>query len=268
MVKRSYFDFTVFWTDDNYELHHCLLQCKHFANETKTAINIWSEIEQIFQSFGLSFGDTPVVTDQGVNMVAAFKLTDEPHFPCMAHRSNTTIKTALNRLYKKKTQFATFNTAVKDIRKYIQQSGGIRANLEKAIKSASGTRPWRSYFNVHDSLHASYEQLLNILRNRNEQHFLFQIDPVFLGSIGDLMKPFSLIFHSLEFVDMPTLQNVVPIYYMMKTYVQPNRNDSSIIGELKIELLNSLEEKYAPPITELHWVASSVGIGSVYGFSK
>ncbi|CAF3880021.1 unnamed protein product, partial [Rotaria sp. Silwood1] len=91
IVKRSYLDFTVFWSDDNYQLHHCLLRCKHFPNETKTAINIWNEIKQIFQSFGLSFGDTPIVTDQGANMVAAFKLTDEARFPCMAHRCHTTI---------------------------------------------------------------------------------------------------------------------------------------------------------------------------------
>lgn len=256
IVKRSYLDFTVFWTDDNYQLHHCLLRCKHFSNETKTAINIWNEIEQIFQSFGLSFGDTPIVTDQGANIVAAFKITDEARFPCMAHRCNTTIETAWNRLDAKNTQFSTFNTAVKDIRKYVQQSGGIQENLEKTIKSNSGTRPWRSYFNVHDSLNTSYEQLLTILRRRNEQHRLFQIDPILLGAIADLMGPFTSIFDSLEFSNVPTLQNVVPSYFMMKNYVQPNKDDLLIIAEFKIELLNSLEEKYAPSITELHWVAS------------
>ena len=46
----------------------------------RTAINIWNEIEQIFQSFGLSLGDTLVVTDQDANIVAAFKLTDEARF--------------------------------------------------------------------------------------------------------------------------------------------------------------------------------------------
>ncbi|CAF4150360.1 unnamed protein product [Rotaria sp. Silwood2] len=42
----------------------------------------------------------------------------------------------------------------------------------------------------------------------------------------------------------------------MQNYVQPNKNDPSIIAELKIQLLNSLEEKFAPSITELHWAAS------------
>jgi len=256
IIKRSYLDFTVFWTDDNYQLHHCLLRCKHFSDETKTAINIWNEIEQIFQSFGLSFGDTPIVTDQGANMVAAFKLTDEARFPCMAHRCNTTIETAWNQLDALNNEFSAFNTAIKDIRKYVQQPGGIQEHLAKTIKSSSGTRPWRSYFNVHDSLRTSYEKLLTIFRRRNEQHRLYQIDPVLVGAIADFMKPFSLIFDSLEFANVPTLQNVIPSYYTIKAHVQPNAVDLSIIAELKVELSKSLETKYASSITDLHWVAT------------
>ena len=40
IVKRSYLDFTVFWSDYNYQLYHCLLHCKYFPNEIKMAINI------------------------------------------------------------------------------------------------------------------------------------------------------------------------------------------------------------------------------------
>ena len=134
----------------------------------------------------------------------------------MAHRCNTTIETAWNRLDAKNIPFSTFNTAAKDIRKYVQQSGGIQENLEKTIKGFGGTRPWRSYFNVHDSLNTSYEQLLAILRHRNEQYRLFQIDPILLGAVAELMEPFSSIFDSLEFSNVSTLQNVIPSYYMMK----------------------------------------------------
>ena len=121
------------------------------------------------------FDDTPIVTDQGANIVAAFTLTDEARFSCMAHRCNTTIETAWNRLDAKNTQFSTFNAAAKGIRKYVQQSGSIQQNLEKSIQSFSGTRPWRSYFNVHDSLNISYEQLLAILRHHIEQIVFFKL---------------------------------------------------------------------------------------------
>ena len=72
-----------------------------------------------------------------------------------------------------------------------------------------------------------------------EEYHLFQVDLVPLGSVAELMEPFSSIFDSLEFTNVPTLQNVVPSYYMMKNYVQPNKNELFIVAELKIELLNS-----------------------------
>ena len=72
---------------------HTLLRCKHF-DEQKTEINIWHEIEQIFQSFNLSFGDTPITTDKGANIIEALNVTDEVRFPCLAHRTNTVLETA------------------------------------------------------------------------------------------------------------------------------------------------------------------------------
>ena len=105
-------------------------------------------------------------------------------------------------------------------------------------------------------MNTSYEQLLAILRHRNEQYRLFQIDPILSGAVTEHMEPFSSIFGSLEFSNVPTLQNIVPGSYMMKNYVQPNKNDLFIIiSEPNIQLLNSLEEKYAPSVTELHGVA-------------
>ncbi|CAF4596026.1 unnamed protein product, partial [Rotaria magnacalcarata] len=53
-----------------------MLRCKHF-DAPKSGINIWHEIEEIFESFNLSFGDTPITTDQGSNMIKALSLTDE-----------------------------------------------------------------------------------------------------------------------------------------------------------------------------------------------
>ncbi|CAF0961017.1 unnamed protein product [Rotaria sordida] len=83
-MKRSYSNFTVFYVDNIYELKHNLLRCKHFDAQ-KTGINIWHKIEQIFQSFNLSFSKTPITTDQGANMIKALSLTDEARFPCLAH---------------------------------------------------------------------------------------------------------------------------------------------------------------------------------------
>ena len=256
LIKRSYLDFSLFWADEEYKLYHCLLRCKYFSEDSKTGLNIWQEIKAIFESFNLSFGDTPIVTDQGSNMVAAFNITEEARIPCMAHRCNTTLETAWNKIDEKNPTFAQFNLAIRDLRKYANQTSGIQDKLPKTLKGGSGTRPWRSYFIIHDSLNTSLEQLNTVLRQRNEQHRLFNIDPILLNEIVQLMSPFSMIFDKLEMANHPTLQNVVPSYYRMMNDVQASTSDHKVIDVLKAEIRSCLDEKYFSSILQIHWVAT------------
>ena len=109
VMKRSYLDFTLFFVNDIYELKHTLLKCKHFDKE-KSVINIWHEIEEIFQSFNLSFGDTPLTTDQCSNMIKALSITNEARYPCLAHRTNTVLETAWENVKTINTEFKNFCT--------------------------------------------------------------------------------------------------------------------------------------------------------------
>ena len=256
LMKRNYLDFTVFIVNDAYELKHSLLRCKHF-DESKTGINIWHEIEQFFESFSLSFGDTPITTDQGSNMVKALTLTGEARYSCLAHRTNTVLETAWENVKKANIEFKSFCTSVSDLRTYCQQSGGIQFKLPKTLKRTSGTRPWRSYFLIHDSLHQSYDQLLILLRERGEQHRLIHINPLLLSEISEFMGKFSLIFDNLEFSNRPTLQNVIPSYYRMIEYcIMNDKRKNSIINSLKSQIAGELDAKYWTSTTQLHWIAT------------
>ncbi|CAF4224790.1 unnamed protein product, partial [Rotaria magnacalcarata] len=116
----------------------------------KSGINIWHEIEEIFQSFNLSFGNTPITTDQGSNMIKALSLTDEVRYSCLAHRTNTVLETVWENVKIVNTEFKMFCTSVSNLRTYCQQSGGIQFKLPKTLKSSSGTSPWSSYFLIHN----------------------------------------------------------------------------------------------------------------------
>ncbi|CAF3171930.1 unnamed protein product, partial [Rotaria sp. Silwood2] len=182
LMKRTYLDFTIFLVNDIDELKHTLLRCKHF-DATKTGINIWHEIEQIFQSFNLSFADNIITIDQGSNTIKALSLDDETRYPCLAHRTNTVLETTWENGKNMNVEFKNFCSSVSNLRTYCQQCGGIQFKLPKTLKRTSGTRPWRSYFLILDSLHQSYESLMVLLRERDEQHRLLQIDPQLLYEI-------------------------------------------------------------------------------------
>ena len=96
-------------------------------------MNIWQEIKSIFESFNLFFGDTPIVTDQGSNMVASLKITKEAHIPCMAYCYHTIFETVWNREDTKNSTFAMFIVAVRDLRKYANQTNGIQDKLPKTL---------------------------------------------------------------------------------------------------------------------------------------
>lgn len=73
VVQRYYLDFTVFYITDDWQLQHNLLRCKYFDEQSKSAINITSQIMSIFDEFNLVAGDTPITTDEGANIKAALK---------------------------------------------------------------------------------------------------------------------------------------------------------------------------------------------------
>ena len=69
----------------------------------------------------------------------------------MAHRSSTTLECAWEETSRLSTDFKHFIDAVSELRAFISRSGGLQAKLPKTIKKNSGTRPWRSYHDVHES---------------------------------------------------------------------------------------------------------------------
>ena len=137
------------WIDSNWHQKHAILRCKHFEEQSKNAINLWNEIESIFNEFDLVIGDTPITTDEGANIKASLK--DEIRMPCMAHRSSTALEMAWEATAKACLEFDQMVNSISELRSFIARRGGIQEFLPKTIKKNSATRPWRSYYTINDS---------------------------------------------------------------------------------------------------------------------
>ncbi|CAF1199474.1 unnamed protein product [Didymodactylos carnosus] len=254
-LQRYYLDFTAFWIDEDWNLQHGLLHCRYFDYESKTGENIWKELEKVYEAYNLSIGDTPITTDSGSNIKAA--LYDEARYPCLAHATNIVLETAWNETKNNNSDFHLFCTSVSDLRTFVVQSGNIQHHLPKTLKGISGTRPWRSYYLIHESIQHSYEKLRFILEKKREDDRLYRINKHLLDDIVKLMENFVAIFDILEFSFKPTLQNVVPAYYSMCSYVEIDPvNDRPVIRALKLEIQKTLDSKYWPSITRMHCVAT------------
>ncbi|CAF1449280.1 unnamed protein product [Adineta ricciae] len=253
-VGRYYLDFTVFWIDDSWRQHHALLRCKHFEEQSKTAINLWAEIESIFNEFNLIVGDTPITTDEGANIKASLK--NEIRLPCMAHRSSTTLETAWEATRIVCPEFDQLITYVSELRAFIARSGNIQTRLPMTIKRNSATRPWRSYYIVYHSVLISYDKLIDVLSPMYEESRILAINKNLLLNVVELMKGFVPIFNSLEFSTTPTIHIVVPSYYAMLAMAQLNGQERPAIKALKENLQTALNEKYNQSIMQIHWIAT------------
>ena len=217
-------------------------------------------------------GDTPITTDEGANIKASLK--SEIRVPCFAHRCSTTLETAWEATRAKSEEFRHLTDSISELRAFIARSGGYQENLPKSIKKTSGTRPWRSYYDVNESgkfyffpfkwcllittsrnqnafssnyvslVLSSYDALVRSLSPVFEENRILSINKLLLVGVVDLMKKFVPIFDSMEFSQSPTLHNVVPSYYKMKRLVSPADQDRPTLLTLKEEIDLSLDEKY------------------------
>lgn len=69
----------------------------------------------------------------------------------MAHRCSTTLEYGWGKTSELLPSFKSLTDCVNELRAFVARSGGLQAKLPKTIKKTSCTRPWRSYYIVHES---------------------------------------------------------------------------------------------------------------------
>jgi hypothetical protein len=69
----------------------------------------------------------------------------------MAHRCSTTLEYAWEKTNELSADFKHLTGCVSDLRAFVARSGGLQAKLPKTLKKNSVTRPWRSFYIVHES---------------------------------------------------------------------------------------------------------------------
>ena len=132
----------------------------------------------------------------------------------------------------------------------------IQEHLPKTIKKPSGTRPWHTFFLVHDSILTSYEALRDVLVSRDENIDSLKISLALLKKIVNFFGKFNKIFDKLEINEKPTLQNVIPTYYLIVSDVCADANtDSDSLRFLKRKVITGMNEKYWSSTTDMHKIA-------------
>ena len=228
--KNSYLDFTIFWINDEWKLSHALYKC-HYFSERHSAFFIKEAINSTLNELGLSTTETPCTTDRGANIVAA---TNElTHIDCLCHRINTIIDVGWSNACKEDFELKSLNQHAHELVTFVLHSSGIQSQLPCSLKHGGVTRPWRSLFDMFESIRKSYDELISQLRQRKKEYLISRINVDLLREVTNFLKNFSFLFDLLEYADIPSIQNGLPVYFTIEKLCSKDEGNNKHMATLK-----------------------------------
>ena len=251
--KQAYVDVHAVWIERDYSVQHAALAVCHFGTLAHTGENICNSINNIMDEYGLPNEDTPVTTDHGSNVVAA--LRNSVRVDCLCHRLRTVLETAWRDTKREEPEAAAYEVAVSDLCRFVKQSTGLQEQLPKSLKHGGDTRPWVSMYRRADSIEASYEALVAVLTAKNRLELVANVNRGLNRELMELTKNMKTVFESLEKVNEPTLQLVVPSYYLLALKFKAGIRDSTVMTTFRQHLMKYLDDKFWSSITAFHWMA-------------
>ncbi|CAG6016164.1 unnamed protein product [Menidia menidia] len=211
----------------------------------KSSDHIRSTVEGILQEFGILSNDTAFVTDNGSNVVAAFK--DYVRLSCAGHNINLILKYVFDHLDENNPVHSNIIKLFKDTKTLVThfKRAGLQKALDQSLKQSVETR-WNTRLamlqSVNDALRSG--RLHDILLRRNELRYLNNIDCELLEDIIQLLKPFDEATRHLSTDQTPTLHLVLPTKETLLRGLSIQDGDSVIVKELKGKLAQAVEMKF------------------------
>jgi hypothetical protein len=253
--KKAYLDVHACWIDRDFTLAHAAMAVRHFGIDAHTGDNILTAVNSILGEYGLSEDDTPVTTDHGSNVVAA--LRNSVRLDCVCHRLHTVLETAWRDTKANDSDAQAYEVAISELCRYVKQATGLQEQLPKSLKHGGDTRPWVSMFRRADAVECSYEKLVSLLTSRDKLELVANVNTSLNKEMLSITKSVKEVFECLEKVNEPTLQLVIPSYYLLLNKLQtaaPRECESIVL--FRANLKKYMDEKFWTSIKALHWIAS------------
>ncbi|XP_034245525.1 uncharacterized protein LOC117647737 [Thrips palmi] len=151
---------------------------------------------------------------------------------------------------------------LKGVVKYMKSSGLNEQLQGGTLKQEVDTR-WMSVLHMINSffppaksplpVHCKIDQINGLLRDRGrESQVISDEDIVIMESIIPILSSFEKAIKEFEGEYVPTIQHVVPQFFLLKEILQPKVNDIELVKKFKALLLKQLEAKYKTNITMRH----------------
>ena len=230
-----------------------------FYGSYKVAENIGAEVVEILISAGLQPDLVPVITHKASNIVAA--TSHKVRIDCVCHRLHTAIESVWEKAKAAHSTLKELYESCHKLVQYVKKTTGIQSQLPITLKQGGTTRPWRVLIKMMHSIKINIEDenttLASHLRSRKKEGLLSDIDQRMLNFVYNFLQIAEPIFDVLEFSTIPSLGNVLPSYYLLRTtWNEKKVMDICEVRRLKKELVDAIDAKLWTSIVQLHFAAT------------
>ena len=245
--RVSYFDLTMIYVDESFNLKHHLLDFRPFP-ERHTAENIFGIVEKISQEYSINHLTVPYVTDSGSNLKCAFK--NGEWYCCFDHRLHTVVEDSWSYTLENDNAVATLFKTMNDIKAFFHKSSDLESALPTKLPSGCVTRQWTGLSNFFTAFLKSYDTILHIITTSSNLSEM--PNKILLMKYAEIFQPLKPVFEKLQLSSKPTIHYVVLAYFLLKKHAQ---NWPSLAECYKEKFISTLKEKYRGEITQMHLLA-------------
>ncbi|CAF4238185.1 unnamed protein product [Rotaria magnacalcarata] len=217
-------------------------------SDAKTGENTKRMIWNILKSYDINPDSYEIIyiTDNGSNLISA--LNGEAHIRCICHCINLVVSQSIEAC----PSIDLIVAQCRDLVCHFKRCD-LQSKLSSTLKQDICTR-WNSTYDTIWSIYLNYDDVQEILLNRNEEKYLSGIDRYLIKDITDLLSVFKICSEKLSADDNPTLHAVLPWFVKLKKTCEPRSTDKLYVIQLKKALLEKLDEKIW--ITDIHYIAT------------
>lgn len=229
---QDYITVAVYYLSPDWEMRSAILETKQLATNHTTS-DIAEELYKTINAWGLEQRISCVVTDNGVNIVAAVFLLDLPHVPCYAKTLNSVIQDSM----KSVSPVYDMKKMVSNTATFFHQNSKAAeklVNLQEAQNKVplqmlqEVDRRWNSTYTMFERYIELYDPIKEILTDLEKHELIISSDELkTIKSCISILRPFDIATKSLLIDKFTPLSKVIPTTKAIRQVLSRNKDQDS-----------------------------------------
>ena len=164
VTQREWTDFTLIWVK-NYEIKRGQYACRHWERGRHTSDNIRAFMYEELADIGIiNISQVSIITDSSRSILAAVSAMLSHR--SSAHRLHKVLSDACEYAKANNIEIHNLDVFSHNLVTFAKASNNIQEHLPMRLKHGGKTHPWRSLYEMFDSISVSYYDLELILKRR------------------------------------------------------------------------------------------------------